>query len=54
MSEQKSTSDIDELLDNPFGELDITNPPTSMQKVEEKPRRLIDSLPEEISKKLLA
>ena len=29
MTEQKSTSELDELLGNPFGELEITNPATS-------------------------
>ena len=53
MSEQKPTSELDELLGNPFGELEITNPATTMQKVEEKPRRLIDSLPEESKQKAI-
>ncbi len=53
MTERKSTSELDELLGNPFGELEITNPATSMQKVEEKPRRLIDSLPEESKQKAI-
>ena len=53
MPEQKPTSELDELLGNPFGELEITNPATSMQKVEEKPRRLIDSLPEESKQKAI-
>ena len=53
MTEQKSTSELDELLGNPFGELEITNPATSLQKVEEKPRRLIDSLPEESKQKAI-
>jgi uncharacterized protein YaaN involved in tellurite resistance len=53
MTENKTTSELDELLGNPFGELEITNPATSMQKVEEKPRRLIDSLPEESKQKAI-
>jgi uncharacterized protein YaaN involved in tellurite resistance len=53
MTEKKTTSELDELLGNPFGELEITNPATSMQKVEEKPRRLIDSLPEESKQKAI-
>src|SRR3954452_2115068 len=53
MTERKSTSELDELLGNPFGELEITNPATTMQKVEEKPRRLIDSLPEESKQKAI-
>ena len=53
MTEQKSTSELDELLGNPFGELEITNPATTLQKVEEKPRRLIDSLPEESKQKAI-
>ena len=53
MTERKSTSELDELLGNPFGELEITNPATTLQKVEEKPRRLIDSLPEESKQKAI-
>ena len=53
MTERKSTSEIDELLGNPFGELDITNPATTLQKEQEKPRRLIDSLPEESKQKAI-
>ena len=53
MTERKSTSELDELLGNPFGELEITNPASSPQKVEEKPRRLIDSLPEESKQKAI-
>ena len=53
MTERKSTSELEELSGNPFGELEITNPASGLQKVEEKPRRLIDSLPEEISRKPL-
>ena len=53
MTEKKTTSELDELLGNPFGELEITNPATTMQKVEEKPRRLIDSLPEESKQKAI-
>ena len=53
MTENKTTSELDELLGNPFGELEITNPATTMQKVEEKPRRLIDSLPEESKQKAI-
>lgn len=53
MTERKSTSELDELLGNPFGELEITNPATTLQKAEEKPRRLIDSLPEESKQKAI-
>ena len=53
MTERKSTSELDELLGNPFGELEITNPATALQKAEEKPRRLIDSLPEESKQKAI-
>jgi uncharacterized protein YaaN involved in tellurite resistance len=51
MTEQKSTSELDDLLGNPFGELELSNPATSLQKEPEKPRRLIDSLPEESKQK---
>jgi uncharacterized protein YaaN involved in tellurite resistance len=53
MTERKSTSELDELLGNPFGELEITNPASGPQKAEEKPRRLIDSLPEESKQKAI-
>ena len=51
MTERKSTSELDDLLGNPFGELELSNPATSLQKEPEKPRRLIDSLPEESKQK---
>lgn len=53
MTERKSTSEIDSLLDNPFGELDITNPSTSLQKEQERPARVMDTLTEENRQKAM-
>jgi len=51
LADRRSTSEIDDLLGNPFGELELTNPATTLQKEPEKARRLIDSLPEESKQK---
>jgi uncharacterized protein YaaN involved in tellurite resistance len=53
VTERKSTSEIDSLLDNPFGELDIMNPTTSLQKEQERPARVIDTLTEENRQKAM-
>ncbi|WP_256242427.1 toxic anion resistance protein [Bacillus sp. V3B] len=51
MTERKPISEIDDLLDNPFGELDITNQTASLQKEQERPMRVIDTLTEENKQK---
>ena len=53
MTERKSTSEIDSLLDNPFGELDITNQTMTLQKEQERPMRVIDTLTEENRQKAM-
>lgn len=53
MTERKSTSEIDSLLDNPFGELDITNQTTTLQKEQERPIRVMDTLTEENRQKAM-
>lgn len=53
MTERKSTSEIDSLLDNPFGELDITNQTMTLQKEQERPMRVIDTLTEENKQKAM-
>ena len=53
MTERKSMSEIDDLLSNPFGELEIINPATTLQKEPERPKRLIDTLPEESRQKAI-
>lgn len=53
MTERKSTSEIDSLLDNPFGELDITNQTTTLQKEQERPMRVMDTLTEENRQKAM-
>ena len=39
MTERKSTSELDELLGNPFGELEITNPATSLTESRRKTKK---------------
>jgi uncharacterized protein YaaN involved in tellurite resistance len=53
VTERKSTSEIDNLLDNPFGELDITSQTTTLQKEQERPMRVIDTLTEENRQKAM-
>ncbi len=54
MSEQKLGTEMDDLLSNPFGDIEIMNPATSVQKVSEKPARIIDTLTEENRQKALS
>ncbi len=53
MSEPKLGREMDDLLSNPFGDIEIMNPATSVQKVPEKPVRIIDTLSEENRQKAL-
>lgn len=53
MSEQKLGTEMEDLLSNPFGDIEIMNPATSVQKAQEKPTRLIDTLSEENKQKAL-
>ena len=61
MVEHKSTSDIDQLLDNPFGDLATIDPTTSLQPQAERsmtqdsdrPAKVIDTLPEENKQKAI-
>ena len=54
MSEQKLGTEMDDLLSNPFGDIEIMNPATSVQKIPEKPARIIDTLTEENRQKALS
>nr|WP_295971296.1 toxic anion resistance protein [uncultured Bacillus sp.] len=53
MSEQKLGKEMDDLLSNPFGDIELINPAPSIQKTQEKPIRLIDTLSEENRQKAL-
>ena len=61
MVEHKSTSDIDQLLDNPFGDLAAIDPTTSLQPQAERsmtqdsdrPAKVIDTLTEENKQKAI-
>ena len=61
MVEHKSTSDIDQLLDNPFGDLATIDPTTSLQPQAERsmiqdsdrPAKVIDTLTEENKQKAI-
>lgn len=53
MSEHKLGAEMEDLLSNPFGDVEIINPASSVQKAQEKPTRLIDTLSEENRQKAL-
>ena len=44
MSDQKTSTEMEDLLSNPFGDIEIMNPATSLQKEPDKPMRLLDTL----------
>lgn len=53
MSERKPSTEIDSLLDNPFGDLEIENNTTVLQKTEERPMRVLETLTEENRQKAI-
>ncbi|WP_071394598.1 toxic anion resistance protein [Bacillus tuaregi] len=53
MSERKTSSEIDSILDNPFGELEIASNSTELQKEAERPMRVLDTLTEENRQKAM-
>ncbi|MBB6446382.1 toxic anion resistance protein [Bacillus benzoevorans] len=53
MSEQKMGKEMEDLLNNPFGDIEIMNPARSVQKAEPKPMRIIDTLSDDNRQKAL-
>jgi len=53
MSERKPSTEIDSLLDNPFGELEIAGNTMELQREQERPMRVVETLTEENRQKAI-